>query len=106
MSEYIQVITTTDKKENAKIIARGIVEKRLAACVQVVGPITSTYWWDNNIEESEEWLLIMKSQKNLYKELEEAIKEIHTYEVPEILSSPVIAGNQSYLDWIGKEIRN
>ena len=106
MTEYIQIFTTTDKRENAQDIARGIVEKRLAACVQIVGPITSSYWWDDNIEESEEWLLIMKSQKNLYKGLEEAIRGIHTYEVPEILALPVIAGNQGYLDWIDREVRN
>ena len=105
-TEYIQIFTTTDKRENAQDIARGIVEKRLAACVQIVGPITSSYWWDDNIEESEEWLLIMKSQKNLYKGLEEAIRGIHTYEVPEILALPVIAGNQGYLDWIDREVKN
>ena len=106
MTEYIQVFTTTEKRENAQIIAREIVKKRLAACVQIVGPITSTYWWDDNIEESEEWLLIIKSQKKVYNELEEAIKGTHTYEVPEILALQVIAGNQSYLNWLDREVRN
>ena len=106
MTEYIQVFTTTDKKENARDIAREIVQKRLAACVQIVGPIASVYWWDNNIEDSEEWLIIIKSRKTLYKDLEEAIKEIHPYEVPEIMALQVIAGSQGYLDWIDREVRN
>ena len=106
MTEYIQVFTTTDKKENAQEIAREVVQKRLAACVQIVGPIASVYWWDDNVEDSQEWLLIMKSRKKLYKDLEEAIKGIHPYEVPEIVALQVTAGNQHYLDWIDREVRN
>jgi periplasmic divalent cation tolerance protein len=106
VTEYIQVVTTIDKKENAQNIARGIIEKRLAACVQIIGPITSTYWWNDNIEESEEWLIVMKSRKGLYKELDKKIRDTHPYEVPEIMALPVIEGNRSYLDWIDKEVRN
>ena len=103
MSDYIQVFVTTDKKENAGRIARVTVEKRLAACAQVMGPIRSTYWWDNRINDEEEWLLIIKTRGELFEELERAIKDIHPYEVPEILALPVVAGNRSYLDWLGRE---
>ena len=105
MAEYIQVSTTTDKKEAAQKVARGVVEKRLAACAQIVGPITSSYWWKDNIEEEEEWLVVMKTRNDLYQELEKAIKDIHSYDVPEILALPVIAGNQAYLDWLDSEVK-
>ncbi|MCL0063531.1 divalent-cation tolerance protein CutA [Peptococcaceae bacterium] len=70
MEEYIQVFTTTEKEEDAKKIAKTIVEERLAACVQILGPITSTYWWKESIETSKEWLLFIKSKKSMYEELD------------------------------------
>ncbi|MBW2610514.1 MAG: divalent-cation tolerance protein CutA [Deltaproteobacteria bacterium] len=104
MTEYIQVFTTTEKKEDVKRLAREVVGKRLAACAQIVGPITSMFWWEENIDEAEEWLLIMKTRDDLYGDLEKAIQEIHPYAVPEILAIPVIAGSQSYLDWLNREV--
>ena len=104
MTKYIQVFITTESKEEAEKISREVVEKRLAACTQIVGPIKSTYRWKEKIQEEEEWLCIMKSLKDLYEQLEKAIKEIHPYEVPEILAIPVVAGNQGYLEWLNKEL--
>ena len=104
MSDYIQVITTTDSKEAANKIARSVVEKRVAACAQVSGPIESTYWWEDQIETAEEWYCIIKSTSTAYKKLEEAIREVHSYDVPEILATPVLFGNQGYLDWLDKEV--
>jgi len=103
--EYIQVITTTEKKEDAEKIAKTLTEKRLAGCVQILGSIVSTYWWKGNIESAEEWLCIIKSSKNLYKELEKSIKEIHPYETPEILAVPVVAGSRDYLLCLSKELK-
>ncbi len=103
--EYIQVFTTTEKKEDAEKIAKAIVEKRLAGCIQIVGPITSTYWWKGNVETAEEWLLFIKSKKELYEELEKAIKEIHPYETPEIIAMPIVAGSKDYLEWLKNELR-
>jgi len=104
MKDYIQVFTTTESKEEAEKISREVVGKRLAACAQIVGPIKSIYRWKEKIEEEEEWLCIMKSLNDLYEQLERAIKEIHSYEVPEILALPVVAGNQAYLEWLNKEV--
>lgn len=104
MAEYIQVFSTVEKKEDAHRITKMVVEKRLAACAQIIGPITSTFWWKERLEEEEEWLLVMKTRDDLYAELEKAIKEDHPYEVPEILAVPVIEGNKSYLEWIEKEV--
>ncbi|MDL1965385.1 MAG: divalent-cation tolerance protein CutA [Candidatus Desulfofervidus auxilii] len=103
--EYIQIITTTDKKQNAEKIAKTLVEKRLAGCVQILGPIVSTYWWKDNIETAEEWLCFIKSKRELYDELEEAIKEIHPYEIPEIVAIPIVAGNKEYLEWLSNELK-
>ncbi len=104
MTEYIQVTTTTETKEDAQKIAHSIVEKRLAACVQVIGPITSVYWWKEKIEEAGEWLCVMKSSQPLYAKLKKAIQEIHPYEVPEIISVPIKGGSESYLKWLDKEL--
>jgi len=80
------------------------VEKRLAACAQVMGPLESTYWWEEKIEVAKEWLCTMKTRNDLYGELEAAIKEIHPYDVPEILAVPVVSGNKSYLEWVDREV--
>jgi periplasmic divalent cation tolerance protein len=104
MTKTIQVLTTTGTKSDAQTIARALVEKRLAGCVQVVGPITSTYWWQGEIETAEEWLCVVKSRADLYEELEAAVKEVHPYEVPEILAVPVVAGSRDYLEWLDSEL--
>ena len=104
MTEYIQIYTTTEKKDEAGMIAETVVKRRLAACAQVVGPITSTYWWEGAIEEAEEWLCIMKSRKDLYDSLEKAILDVHSYDVPEIVAVPIVSGSRSYLQWLNKEV--
>lgn len=103
--EYIQIFTTVEKREDAEKIAKTVVERRLAGCVQVLGPIKSTYWWKGDIETAEEWLCIIKSKKNLYTEIEKAIKEIHPYETPEIIAIPIIAGYEGYLKWLDNELK-
>jgi periplasmic divalent cation tolerance protein len=103
MTEFIEVHTTIDSKEAAQKIAEAIVSKRLAACVQVSGPITSTYWWQGKIEQAEEWVCTAKTQRELYSDLEQAIRAAHSYDVPEILAVDVIAGNAAYLDWVEQE---
>jgi periplasmic divalent cation tolerance protein len=105
MEEYIQVFTTTEKKEDAEKIVKALVEKRLAGCIQIVGPIVSTYWWKDNVETAEEWLCFIKSKKALYDELEKAIKEIHPYETPEIIAMPIVSGNKDYLEWLKNELK-
>jgi len=104
MTKTIQVITTAETKADAQAIARAVVEKRLAGCVQIIGPITSTYWWQGEIETAEEWMCVIKSRQDLYERLEEAIREVHPYDVPEILAVPVIAGSKDYLRWLDDEL--
>lgn len=105
MSGYIQVFTTTETREDAVRIAEEVVKNRLAACAQVLGPIQSTYQWEGKMASSQEWLCLLKSREDLYPDLEKAIKNIHPYEVPEILALPVVAGHQPYLRWMDGEMR-
>lgn len=104
MPEYIQVFTTTGTREDAARIAEETVGKRFAACAQVIGPIRSTYRWKGEIESAEEWLCLLKSREELFPNLEKAIREIHPYEVPEILAMPVLTGHQPYLRWVDEEL--
>lgn len=100
----IQVMTTVDSSEAAQEIAEGLVGARLAACVQVIGPMTSTYRWQGAVEVSTEWLCLIKSRAELYPELEAALRDLHPYDVPEILALPVVAGAAPYLDWLSGQV--
>lgn len=103
MTEFIQVTTAIDSKEKAQQLAEALVKNRLAACVHVSGPITSTYWWQGQLEIAEEWVCVAKTRKELYEDVAEMIKRLHSYDEPEIIALPIIAGSQSYLDWIVQE---
>ncbi|MBO3833418.1 MAG: divalent-cation tolerance protein CutA [Candidatus Brockarchaeota archaeon] len=105
MGEYIQVLTTTGKREDAVRIAKILLERKLAGCVQIIGPVSSSYWWKGKVEEAEEWLCIIKSKMDLYNELEETIKENHPYEIPEIIAIPIVSGNRGFLEWMNTELK-
>ena len=102
--DFIQVIITADKKGKAEQIVKDLLESRLAACGQIIGPVSSHYWWKGKIETSEEWLCLIKSKKSLFDNLEKAVRETHTYEIPEIIALPILAGSSDYLKWIEKEL--
>lgn len=102
--KYLQVFTTVSNKEEAQKIADLILNKRLAGCVQI-HPITSSYWWKEKIETNEEWFCIFKTREELYEELEKVIKEIHSYETPEIIATPIVNGSLDYLKWLKKETK-
>jgi len=105
MPDYVQIVTTTASREDAARIAQALVGERLAACVQVLGPIASTYRWQGAIETGQEWLCLIKSRGELYGRIEEAIRRLHPYEVPEILALPVAAGSPAYLAWLDGELK-
>lgn len=104
MSDYIQVMTTTGSMTDAQRIADVIVGQRLAACVQIIGPIRSTYWWEGEVKQDEEYLCLIKTRGDVYEQLEQAIREAHSYDEPEILAIPVLRGSQGYLDWLDREV--
>jgi periplasmic divalent cation tolerance protein len=105
MKEYIQVFTTTEKKEDAERIAQVLVNKKLAGCVQIIGTTLSIYRWKNKVVEAKEWLCLIKSEKRLYLKLEKTIKQMHPYETPEITAVPIVAGSKEYLGWLDAEIK-
>ncbi|GAA2096386.1 divalent-cation tolerance protein CutA [Actinomadura alba] len=105
MSEYVQVQTAVPSREEGMRIARSAVEARLAACAQVVGPITSTYRWKGAVHVDEEYLLLLKTPASRYADLEKNIHEQHSYDVAEIISVPVNAGLRAYLTWMDEETK-
>lgn len=99
-TEFIQVLTTVENKRNAEKIAAVLSRKRLSACTQIIGPISSVYRWKGKTEKSREWLCIAKTEKSKYKKAENAIKELHSYDVPEIIAVPIVRGSDEYLRWL------
>ena len=97
------VVTTLDTKDAAVSLGRAVVQARLAACAQVVGPIASLFWWKGKVEEAEEWQCHFKTAVVRFAELRDFISEKHPYEVPELTATPIIDGNPEYLDWIRTE---
>jgi periplasmic divalent cation tolerance protein len=102
--EHVIVSTTTPTREAAGSLATLLVEARAAACVQVLGPIASTYRWKGAVETSEEWLLLIKSCRSRFGLIERLIRENHPYEVPEILVSAVTGGSEPYLAWLNEAV--
>ena len=105
MADHIQILTTVGSEEEAERIAAALVERRLAACVQVIGPISSHYRWQGEVERSQEWLCLVKTEASRYPEVEAAIAELHSYDQPEIIATPIVAGSAGYLDWIARSVK-
>lgn len=106
MADHVRVETTIDNGEAANRLSRSLVEEQLAACVQVVGPITSTYRWERSVTTDEEWLVIMKTASDRLDPLVARLRELHPYDVPEIVAVPVVGGNPDYLTWVTAETRH
>jgi periplasmic divalent cation tolerance protein len=104
MAEARIILTTVGEKETADKIAAGLVERRLAACVNIVGPIQSVYRWQGKVETATEFLLIIKTTAEQASRLESVFKEIHPYELPEHVEVSVEGGSETYLDWIAGEV--
>ena len=104
MADYIQVLTTVGSEAEATKIGDALLERRLAACVQTSGPVTSLYRWQGKLEQAREWQCLAKTEASLYDEVEAAILSLHSYEQPEILAIPVLAGSKGYLDWISANV--
>ncbi len=103
MKNYILILSTTPTRLLAQKISKILVKEKLAACVNISSPIESTYFWKGKICCEKEFLLLIKSKKSLFKKIEKRIRELHTYEVPEIIALPILQGNEDYLTWITKQ---
>ena len=106
MESFLQVTTTTETRQQAHVIAQYLVEAKLAACVQITGPITSIYRWNDKVENTQEWLCLIKTREDFYDKVEAAIKSQHPYETPEIIAVPIVKGSKEYLNWLENELKN
>jgi periplasmic divalent cation tolerance protein len=105
MTDKIVVLNTCSSKEEAERLARLLVDGRLAACVSIVPGVRSVYRWQGKVESAEECLLLIKSSRPLFEQLRDALQKAHTYEVPEVLALPVVAGAAPYLDWLQSNLQ-
>jgi periplasmic divalent cation tolerance protein len=100
-NRYIIIIVTTPSKQEAEKIAQHLIDKRLIACANIIGPVSSVFHWSGKTEHAEEYLILLKSRKDLFEKLSETVKALHSYEVPEILVLPIVGGSEGYLNWLG-----
>ena len=99
MSEFL-VVYITASGENAKDLASALVREKLAACVNRIPGVESTYTWEGRVERDTEDLLIVKTRTDLFDRLKQRVQALHGYDVPEIIAVPIAAGSESYLEWI------
>jgi periplasmic divalent cation tolerance protein len=105
VSEFLQVVTTLERQDDADRVARGVVEARLAACAQVVGPVSSTYWWDGAVQVAQEWQVVFKTAADRFAALATHLASVHPYDEPEIVATPIVAGSEGYLAWLRAQTR-
>ena len=102
---YIVVFITTANAEEAQQISRVLLNQRKAACVNIVSKVSSLFWWQDKLDSEVESLLIVKTKASQLNELVRLVKEIHSYDVPEIIALPIVGGNRDYLEWIDREVK-
>lgn len=102
---YALILVTVGSKKEAKSIAGALVKKKLAACVNITDKVESLFWWQGKIDTAKELLLVIKSKRELLPRIIKLIKSKHSYQVPEIIALPIIAGNPDYLRWIDESLR-
>ena len=104
MTDKIVVLSTCASAEEAAKIARALVEKKLAACVNLMPAVRSFYRWKGAIEDEQESLLVIKSSRALFDQLRAEIEKLHSYEVPEVIAVPIVDGSEGYLEWLDREL--
>ena len=104
MTDFVQIATTTGNRQDAEQIAAELISRKLAGCVQVSGPISSTFRWQGKVETAEEWVCIIKTSRAQVAAIQAALAEIHPYEVPEVIATPIVAGSTAYLKWLEEQL--
>lgn len=103
-NDYIIVLVTVGDKLEAEKIAQSLLRERLIACANIISPVCSFFYWSGKIDRAEECLVVMKSRRDLFAELAEHVKALHSYDVPEILALPIVEGSKAYLDWMAEAL--
>jgi periplasmic divalent cation tolerance protein len=103
--QYIVVMVTTANQKEAETIAQQLLKARLIACANIVGPVQSRFLWSGKMDVAEEYLVLMKSRRDLFEKLSETVKALHSYGVPEIIALPVVDGSREYLAWLADCLR-
>jgi periplasmic divalent cation tolerance protein len=104
MTDKQIILTTAGSEEEAKKIARAMVERRLAACVNIIPQMESIYRWQGKVDESREWLLLIKTSAALFPAVRDAIRELHSYDLPECIALNIADGNKEYLKWLENSV--
>ena len=104
-SGHIVLLVTAGDSEEAHKIANALLSQKKAACVNIVPQVNSLFWWQGKLDSAQENLLIIKTKASLLDQAIKTVKEIHSYEVPEIIALPIIGGNRDYLEWIDSELK-
>ncbi|HTS48977.1 MAG TPA: divalent-cation tolerance protein CutA [Bryobacteraceae bacterium] len=104
MTDKIVVFNTCGSAEEGERIARALISKRLAACVNLLPAVRSIYRWKGAVEDAQETLLVIKSSRALFEELRAEIEKLHSYEVAEVIAVPIVDGSEAYLEWLGREL--
>jgi len=103
-AEFITIFVTAPSKKEAKHIVSSLIKKRLVACANSLYGVDSTFVWKGKTEKAKEVLIVFKTKRNLFKKICSEVKQLHSYEVPEIISIPIIEGNKEYLKWIDESV--
>ena len=103
MSHYIVIFITTSSLDEAKKLGRTLVEEKLVACSNIIPSVHSIYRWQGELCDGEEALMVLKTKKELFSQIEARVKELHSYLVPEIIAMPIIEGSENYLSWVKGE---
>jgi periplasmic divalent cation tolerance protein len=102
---HIVVLTTTPSREEAEKIAKTLLEEKLIACANIIGPAYSLFWWQGKIDTAQEHLILMKTRRDLFGKVSERVKTLHSYQVPEIIATRIIEGSKDYLKWLDESLR-
>ena len=102
--DYTLVMVTASSREEAEKIATTLLERKLIACANILGPVSSRFWWQGKIDSAEEYIIFMKTKRELFDQVADNVKQLHSYEVPEIIALPIVEGAKPYLEWINSNL--
>ena len=102
--DYTLIIVTASSREEAEKIATTLLERKLIACANILGPVSSRFWWQGKIDSAKEYMIFMKTKRELFDQVADNVKQLHSYEVPEIIALPIVEGAKPYLEWINSSL--